>query len=164
MSAKIFLIALLIGLIATPASAQAQECQVMNQKTKEAIPGVFLTWDSAFLCPDAPDSGEYTVTINITNSETSVESVTINDLFLSHTTPRPRRQAPKATAEANGLPLTIAPGETLSFTVSGTYEMVRTGAGMKANLHLRAKGFGDTSGVPFRLGINVMIRGVSPDS
>lgn len=159
-----FLFALvLIGLLATPVFAQPQECQLVNQKTKEITPGVFLTWDSSFRCLDAPDSGEYLVTVNVTNAETSLESVTINELFLSHTTPRPRQQAPQATAEASGLPLTLAPGETLSFTVSGTYVMVRTGEGMKANLHLRAKGVSDETAVPFRLGINVKIRGSGTD-
>lgn len=160
-----FLLALaVLGLLTTPAFAQPQECGMLNQKTKEVAPGVFLTWDSSFRCLDAPDSGEYLITVNVTNSETSLESVTIHELFLSHTTPRPRRQAPQATAEATGLPLTIAPGETLSFTVSGTYEMVRTGEGMKANLHLRAKGITAETADPFRLGINVKIRGSGTDS
>lgn len=154
----------LIGLLATPVSAQPQECAVVYQKTKEVAPGVFLTWDSSFRCLDAPDAGDYLVTINVTNSASSLESVTINDLFLSHTTPRPRRQAPQATAEASGLPLTIASGETFSFTVSGTYTMVLTGNGMKANLHLRAKGTSDETADPFRLGINVKIRGSGTDS
>lgn len=42
--------------------------------------------------------------------------------------------------------------------------MVRTGEGMKANLHLRAKGVSDETAVPFQLGINVKIRGSGTDS
>ena len=57
---------------------------------------------------------------------------------------------------AAGLPVTVAPGETESFTVSGTYELVQTDEGDKANLHLVATG---SAGGRFTLGINVHLRG-----
>jgi hypothetical protein len=84
--------------------------------------------------------------------------VTITDLELTHTTPRPRGRGPAATGEAQGLPITVAPGETKSFTVTGTYELVQTDEGKKANLHFTAFGNGVESGESFELGINTHFR------
>lgn len=94
----------------------------------------------------------------VANSADSTEAVAIDDLVLTHTTPRPRGQAPAASGEVTGLPLTLAPGQTASFSVSGTYKLVQTDEGKKANLHFRANGHGASSGEPFRLGINAHFR------
>ncbi|MGH2498559.1 MAG: hypothetical protein ACRDF0_00470 [Candidatus Limnocylindria bacterium] len=143
--------------LAGPAAAQ-ETCVVVDTSTEEVIPGVTLTWDSSFLCANAPDSGTYTFTVEVTNHEGSAEAVTIDDLELTHATPRPRGSGPAATGEAAGLPLTLAPGETGSFTVSGTYTLVETDEGKKANLHFQAFGHGVDSGETFALGINAHIR------
>ncbi|MGH3450385.1 MAG: hypothetical protein ACRDQW_06565, partial [Haloechinothrix sp.] len=72
----------------------------------------------------------------------------------SHTTPRPGGGGgPEATAIADGLPVTVAAGESAPFDVRGTYELVSTDEGDKATLHLRAFGTG-----PFSIGINVHLR------
>lgn len=150
---------MLVMLAVAAASAQdTQVCDPIEQSAEEVLSGVVLTWDSAFLCADAPDEGSYEFTVTVANSAESAEAVSIDDLTLTHTTPRPRGQAPDASGEATGLPLALAPGETASFTVSGTYELAQTDEGKKANLHFRASGHGASSGEPFELGINAHFR------
>mgnify|MGYP001090957272 CR=1 FL=1 len=151
--------AILVMLAIAVASAQdTQVCQPIEQSTEEVLPGVVLTWDSAFLCADAPDEGSYAFTVTVANSAESAEAVSIDDLAQTHATPSPRGQAPGASGDATGLPLTLAPGETASFTVSGTYKLVQTDEGKKANLHFRASGHRASSGEPFELGINAHFR------
>lgn len=150
-----------IGLVsahARPATAQ-QMCQVSDESTEQVLPGVTLTYTSSFLCADAPDEGSYTFTVTVANAAESTEAVTISDLTLQQTTPRPRGQGPDASGTAAGLPISVAPGETESFTVSGNYELVATDEGNKANLHFQASGQGTQSGSPFDLGINAFFRG-----
>lgn len=159
------LLHVLVGVLAAVAAtafvggAAAQtSCVLTGTSTDEVLPGVTLTWDSSFLCADAPPSGTYAITVNVSNAAGGAEAVTIERLELSHTTPRPRGIGPEATATATGLPLTVLPGESGSFQVSGEYALVSTDEGAKANLHLRALGVGAMSGDPFELGINVQIR------
>jgi hypothetical protein len=121
------------------------------------LPGVPLTGDSSFHCKNAPDSGSYKIKLRVKNADGSAQAVTIDELRLKKTTPRPRRQAPDATANATGLPITVAPGGSDSFRVRGSYELVETDEGKKANLHLKALGKGVESGT-FKLGINVHLR------
>jgi hypothetical protein len=139
--------------------AQPASCALVDQSTEEVLPGVTLTWDSSFLCADAPDSGTYEIEVTVSNAAGSAEAVEITDLRLSHTTPRPGGQGPDATAQAEGLPIEVAPGESESFRVFGSYELVSTDEGDKANLHLLASGSGVESGEGFELGINVHLRG-----
>jgi hypothetical protein len=141
----------------------AQVCSLTDSSTKEVIPGVILTWDSSFHCLNAPESDEYMITVRVSNAASSLEAVTIETIQLKHTTPRPRGRGPAATAEADGLPFTVGPGENDGFFVRGTYELVETDEGMKANLHLRAHGVGVESGELFKLGINVHIRGAGSE-
>ncbi|MGH2451903.1 MAG: hypothetical protein ACRDGE_11685, partial [Candidatus Limnocylindria bacterium] len=157
---------LLAGVVASALAAgsglaQTASCELVDQSTEEVLPGVTLTWDSSFLCADAPDSGTYEIEVTVSNAARSAEAVEINDLRLSHTTPRPRGQGPEATAQVEGLPTVVGPGESESFRVSGTYELVSTDEGDKANLHLRGLGRGVESGDSFELGINVALRGES---
>lgn len=139
-----------------------QVCQQADSSTDEVLSGVTLTRDSSFLCADAPDSDTYEFTVEVSNSADSVEGVVIDEFELSHTTPRPRGQAPNATGQTQDLPIVLMPGESASFTVEGTYELVETDEGKKANLHFRASGEGLMSGDPFHLGINAMFR--APDA
>ncbi|MGH2449819.1 MAG: hypothetical protein ACRDGE_00820 [Candidatus Limnocylindria bacterium] len=147
------------ALVASPSFAATAECNVVDRSTDEELPGVTLTWDSSFLCANAPDSGTYEIEVTVSNAAGSAEAVEISDLRLSHTTPRPGGRGPDATAEAQGLPMVVGPGESESFRVSGRYELVSTDEGDKANLHLRALGRGVESDDPFELGINVALRG-----
>ena len=151
----------LLAAAAVPAltTTGQQLCQVQDQSTEEVLPGVVLAWDSAFLCSDIPGEGEYEISVTVANDAGSNEAVVIEALALTHTTPRPRGQAPQATAGATGLPVTLNPGESMSFTVSGAYELAQTDEGQKANLHLQAGGHVVDSGDPFQLGINVHLRG-----
>jgi plasmid stability protein len=155
------LLPVLLGLVtvlgAHPAAAQ-EVCPVDDRSTKEVLPGVILTWDSSFRCENAPDEGTYRIRVRVSNHARSSEAVRIDDLILRRTTPRPRGQAPEATAEPQGLPITVKPGQTKSFAVSGAYELVKTDEGKKANLHLLALGEGKRSGKGFKLGINVHLR------
>ena len=146
--------ALAVGL----SGAATANCEVSDRSTEEVLPGVVLTWDSSFLCANAPDSGTYEIEVTVSNAAGSAEAVEIRELRLSHTTPRPGGRGPEATATAQGLPIVVGPGESENFRVSGTYELVSTDEGDKANLHLRALGRGVESGEPFELGINVMLR------
>lgn len=143
--------------IAPPGLPEEQTCERGDESTEAVLPGVVLTWDSSFLSADGPDSGSYTLTVSVTNSGGSSEGVSIDDLELTHTTPRPRGQGPEATASASGLPVTVSPGETESFGVSGTYELVETDEGKKANLHFQASGEGSESAESFALGINAHV-------
>ncbi|MGQ0595292.1 MAG: hypothetical protein ACT4QB_22420 [Gammaproteobacteria bacterium] len=152
--------AVLLLFSASPVFAQQtqQICQRTDQSTEQVIPRVVLTWDSSFHCRNAPNAGEYMIVVRVFNASTSAEAVEIQNLVLTHTTPRPRGKAPAATAIASGLPITVAPGDTEDFTVTGDYALVKTDEGNKANLHLRAGGVGLTSDEDFALGINVLIR------
>jgi hypothetical protein len=138
---------------------QPHDCVVVDRSTEEVLPGVWLTWDSSFLCTAVLDAGNYAVTITVANEGSSDEAVWLDRLDLSHTTPRPRGQAPAATAEVDGLPVLVARGERERFTVRGRYELVTTDEGAKANLHFRASGHGGTSSLPFQFGVNLLVRG-----
>ncbi|MBK8988318.1 MAG: hypothetical protein IPM39_19995 [Chloroflexi bacterium] len=155
------LLALLAALGVTATAAQ-ESCIATGQSTEEVLPGITITWDSAFHCEDAPDEGEYEFTVVVSNDANSSEAVIIDTLALTHTTPRPRGQAPEATTEAPSLPTIIDPGESQSFTVSGSYTLVSVGAEKQANLHFRASGYGPTI-EPFYLGLNAMLRGEGVD-
>jgi hypothetical protein len=149
-------LALLIG--ALPSAAQTQVCQVTEQATEAILPGTTLTWDSSFRCVNAPDSGQYEITVTITY-QSGDGSIVITDAPLAFTTPP---QAPAADATATGLPFTLNPGESASFTVTGSYGLAQTGANGVANLHFRPFGE-DSSGVFFQLGVNVALRSFEDD-
>jgi hypothetical protein len=149
-----------VSLVIQPATAQEGEgCLAGEPKTAAMQDGITLTWDSSFLCMDVTQTGEYAITVTVQNDATSQETVQIETLGLFHTTPRPRGNVPSATAMPSGLPLTLAPGESGSIEVSGSYELVQTGDGHKANLHLRASGYVLSTNDVIHLGINVMLRG-----
>lgn len=151
--------AVLLLFSANPVFAQPEVCDVTDQSTEQVISGVTVRWDSSFHCRDAPDTGDYQILVVVFNASESTEAGTIESLELSHTTPRPAGDGPAATADLADLPITLRPGESGDFTVIGEYELIETDEGDKANLHLRAGGVGSTSGEPFQLGINVLIRG-----
>lgn len=135
---------------------RAQTCTVFDRTTERVAPGVRLSYDSAFRCEGAPEREDYTFTVTVTNEGTSTATATVETLRLRFTTPRPRGAAPDATGEASGLPLTLAPGESGRFEVSGRYELVATDEGGKANLHFQARG---RTAEPFNLGLNAHLRG-----
>lgn len=159
LGATVPVVAALMGSLAGVALAPVQTCTPTGQQTEMVVPGVILTWDSAFHCADAPDAGSYAITVTITNAPHSDEAVRIDEVRLSSTTPRPRGRGPVATAVAGGVPLVIAPGEQGTFSVHGSSTLVGTDEGAKANLHLRATGQGMQSAEPLVLGINVQLRG-----
>ena len=152
--------ALLAGLAAAGVhgwTARADACAA-EESTEEVAPGVVLTWTSSLHCQDMAESGSYQVTVTVRNEPGSRQSVTLSSLSLSHVTPRPGGRAPQAAASSGGLAVSLAPGESGSFTIDGTYSLAATDEGSKANLHLRAQGTA-ADGTPFRLGINVLLRG-----
>ena len=152
------LLAVALALLPAPAGAQTATCEVLATSTEQVAPGVTLTYDSSFWCTDAPPSGDYGITVRVANEASSSQAATISDAALSHTSPRPGGSGPQASASASGLPLPLAPGEQGSFQVGGSYELVATDEGDKANLHLRASGR-SAAGEAFALGINVHLRG-----
>lgn len=156
-----FLLLIILVLTATaiqPVSAQ-EMCVVGGQASTQALPGVTLTWDSSFFCWGIPQTGTYAITVTVHNDSASTQTIAIDTLRLSHTTPRPGGGAPAATAVASGLPVTLAPGASGSFAVSGSYQLVKTAEGHKANLHLRVVGHAVSSTPTFQLGSNIMLRG-----
>jgi len=128
-----------------------------DESAEAVAGGVNLTWASAFRCVDAPDQGRYKFTVAVSNSAASGASAIVSSLNLTHTTPRPRGQAPDATFQVSGLPLTVAPGASGTFTVVGTYALVSTDEGNKANLHFCASG--QAQDEAFYLGLNALLRG-----
>jgi hypothetical protein len=135
-------------------------CDLVDQSTKEVLPGVWLIWDSSFLCPDAPDVGTYHIDVNVQNHATSTEAVSVETITLARRTPRAMRQIPGgAILSTAGLPTgSILPDDDADFTVEASYTLVDTDEGKKANHHYRAQGAGMTSGLAFQLGINVHLR------
>jgi hypothetical protein len=147
---------------AVAAQTETPTCSAQDTSTGEATEGVTLTYDSAFVCPDAADAGTWSITVNVSNASDTTSGLTLNQLTLSHTSPRPGGVGPAAGAEASGLPLSLAAGESGTFDASGTYELVETDEGNKANLHLRVSGATDED-EPFLLGINVLVRAPGVD-
>ncbi|MGH7558025.1 MAG: hypothetical protein ACREMD_09700 [Gemmatimonadota bacterium] len=136
-----------------------QECPTVGTESEAVLPGVTLTFDGSFLCADAPDQDSYAFTVRIQNGPESAEAVRIEDAVLSKTTPRPRGQAPDGSLDGvDGLPLTLEPGESGTFTVRGNYELVQTDEGEKANLHFAARGTGLESGDAFSFHFNAHFR------
>lgn len=133
-----------------------QTCSVTDRSTEQVIPGVMLTWTSSFFCGNAPNQGSYRIDVQVANESGSAEAVRVEQLRLSHTTPRP--QNTRATAQASGLPVIIPPGGNASFAVNGNYTLVSTDEGNKLNIHLQALGKGASSSRSFQLGINVQLR------
>lgn len=147
----------LMALMITPADVH-EECAVADTDTATVTPSATLTWTSAFLCADAPDMGTYIATVTVTNNAASGEAVSLDTLVLTHTSPRPGGRGPNATGSTTGLPTTLAPGASASFDISGDYTLVDTDEGAKANLHVQVSGSGLSTGAPFSIGINVMVR------
>lgn len=152
------IVAMMMALTPAIALAEPQERAVFDQSTDEVLSGVTVTWDSWFLCEDAPVEDDFTFVVSVTNDGTSAEAVTFDTFDLRHTTPRPRETGPDASVEVEGLPLTLAPGETGQFITTGTYKLVTTDEGNKANLHFEVSGFGNETGERFNLGINAHFR------
>lgn len=143
------------------AQSHTETCVVDDTSNDEVLPGVTLAWDSSFRCEGVPADTEvhqYEFTVSVTNDPSSGESVTIDAIDVVNTTPKPRGNSPVGDVDGTTLPITVGPGETASFDVTGSYSLVETDEGLKANLHLSAEGSGDASGEPFNLGINAHLR------
>jgi hypothetical protein len=134
-------------------------CLSEEQSTEEVLPGITLTWDSALRCLNAAPQGQYAFTVTLAADSGNTTSLVIDDVTLTHTTPRPLGQAPAADIDATtGLSLTLAAGGEGAFSVTGSYEMVTTGATQKANLHFCATGHDPSSSELFYLGLNAFLR------
>ncbi|MGH2451702.1 MAG: hypothetical protein ACRDGE_10625 [Candidatus Limnocylindria bacterium] len=156
---SVFAIVLVLGAVVAASSlAQQASCTLTDQSTEEVAPGATLTWDSSFHCRNADTSGTYEIEVNVSNSAGSVDTVTVQAPRFEKATPRVRGQDPAGnSATATPASITLAPGQSGSFEVSGTYQMVETDEGFKVNHHLRAPGETD-DGERFKLGINVALR------
>jgi hypothetical protein len=158
--------AALAALGASGSTAQSQQTcvPVGEPKAKEVLDGVTLSWHRSFLCDKASDPTAYAISIRITSDAGSIETVTLDRLRLSHTTPRPRGRAPEASdPAATGLPAVLAAGSGADVGATGTSTLATPGKEKKANLHLRVQGRGNDSADRFQLGITVKLRATTED-
>lgn len=109
---------LLVVAFAAVATAE-QTCAAIAQSAKEVAPGVVIQWDSLFLCADAPDADTYKIEVRVWHNG-GAGSATIEQMLLTHKTPRPRGRTPGGEITGTTLPVTVAPGGNTSFIVSGT--------------------------------------------
>lgn len=144
---------------ASAARAQDVRCEAIGTSTKDVLGGATLTWQSSFRCTSAGRSGTYAVTVRVSSAPGSARAVRLVRAILSHATPRPRGQVPRATAAASGIPVALSAGGSVRIELSGRYTLVSTDEGEKANLHLRLLGVAAGSDAPFRLGVNIHLRG-----
>jgi hypothetical protein len=155
-------LALVGTLIVLPVAGQLTEpeCDVTvdGTFTEEVADAITLTFDGDFACPDAADSGSWSITVGVTND--SEADVTIDDVTLSHASPPFAPDGNEVLTTAN-LPLDVGPGESGDFEAGGSFALGETGDGALVNLHLRATGTAtDGEDVqPFVLGINVHVLG-----
>jgi|FLYL01.1.fsa_nt_gi hypothetical protein len=147
--------------IALPATAQevctADPGSVETETLDES--GVTVSWHGSHWCLGAPGSGTYQATLEI--GFEGAATLQVDGVSLRHTTPRPGGSGPEATVEVVDV---SQDGDTVTVTVTGSYELVDTDEGPKANIHLTATGAATgTNGEddPFRLGFNVHLRGES---
>lgn len=143
--------------LAQPVESGQQVCRSSEPST-ETLSGATLVYTGSFHCAAA--NGTFSLTVDVSSDDESEGMVTIDNLVLTHTTPKPRGQAAEAAVQPQGLPLTLEPGQRGSFTVTGTYALIETGRGGKgkANLHLQAEGASAAGEQPFELGLNVHLR------
>lgn len=143
-----------------PPPGDVEVCLAEEQSSEEVLPGITLTWDSAFRCLNAPEEGVYEFNVIVEADADSTALAVVQAITLTHTTPRPLNVAPDASVDdVTGLPFTIAAGEVHTFTVSGEYELAAAGVARLANLHFCATGYDDATGTPFYLGLNTFLRG-----
>jgi hypothetical protein len=182
--ALLLTIALALGGVRAGMAQDETVCVAEEQSQIVIAETLTLTWDSAFACADVPETGTYSIEVTVSlssggeNEESAETTVVVESLALFMVTPQPGGISPDATAEASGLPLTLIPGESGSFGVMGSYELVQTDEGSKVNLHILASGTAGTGaeppengveeleseGEPFDLGINLIFTGIDePD-
>ena len=147
-----------LGLVAAISAipAAAQTCAAAASTATELVTDdASVSFDAEFTCTDAPDSGDWSASVQVTND--SDTEVTLSTVDLARLTPAVQADAGAAadsTVVASGLPLPLAAGAAGSFDISGEYSLAQVGAGALLNVHLRATGTtGDDA--PFALGINV---------
>lgn len=149
-----------LGLVGALAAvpALAQSCTAEEPITEDVTDGVTLKYDADFVCTDAADAGDWTITVSVSND--SDADVTVDDITLSHATP-PFGEEEDNSVDVTTLPLVLAPGEDGTFDVSGVYTLAGMGEDGLVNLHLRAGGTatGADESAPFILGINVHLLG-----
>lgn len=129
-----------------PGAAAQSECEPVFDFTFEAAPGATLTWDALLLCNDAEPAGEFTFQVSVANSEESSATVTLSDLEALFFFPE------DAAGATGDFPLIIAPGESASFSVTGTFSLTGDEQLSLANLAFQAIGMTDAGApvhVPF---------------
>ena len=152
----VILVTFLAAAFATVAYAE-QTCLALAQSAREVAPGVVLQWDSSFLCANAPDSDTYKIEVRVWHIGGN-DSATIEQMLLTHKTPRPRGRTPAGMKTGDTLPITVSSGGATSFVSTGTYVLAETDEGKKANHHYQAAGVSESGGETFSLGINVRFR------
>jgi hypothetical protein len=141
-----------------PFSTDCEQMSVTEQSRENVLPDVVIIWDSSFHCIEADEQGTYGFTATLSYEGPVDTSILLDEIRLTHTTPRPMGEAPEATANVEGLPLLLTADGT-EVTVTGEYELATPGAARLANLHFCAEGQVQESGTPFALGLNAHLRG-----
>ncbi len=137
-------------------------CKPDDRSKARVIPGAHLEWDSSFRGDVAGERSRFELTVSVKATASNKEAVRIDKMQLKHTTPRPRGEGPDAETSTSDLPLELKPGSDRSIIVKGRSSLKNTGRYRKANLHLRATGYGVESYHPFTLGINIHLRDTKP--
>ena len=148
------IVSILAAAFATVATAE-QTCVAISQSAEEVAPGVVVQWDSSFLCANAPDADTYKIEVRVWHNG-GTGSATIEQLLLTHKTPRPHVRTPGGMKTGDTLPLTVSRGDATPFVANGTYVLADTDEGKKANHHYHATGVSGEA--TFSLGINVRFR------
>ena len=146
----------------TPAPTPSDDCMVMAATDASADvldSGATITWDSSFRCIEAAEEGTYAFTINIALSGGDSSGVTLNEVQIRHTSPRPQSVGPEASVEPLAAPVAIPGDGNEMIEVRGAYKLVRTGAIQHANLHFCLVGTEAANGEPFSLGFSAHLRG-----
>lgn len=143
---------------ATIPGAEGDQCDPTDHTSVTVARGTTVMYDSAFHCRGAARTGAYEVAVTVVNAVDSSGTVRIDGIELGHATPRPRAQAPNASAAASNVPVTVRPGADARLVVTGDYALVDTDEGAKANLHLRLSAHTVNSGASAVLGVNVHLR------
>lgn len=117
----------------------ALPCQASTfQFEEEVLPGVMLTWDGNYSCFLSTIQGLFSIEVSVVNDSSS--TILINDFVLVSVGPDGPDGPLEASVDPAGLPLTLGPGESVSFLSIGFFETAETKSGNQAVLGFEVLG------------------------
>ncbi len=120
-------------------ACNALPCQASTfQIEEEVLPGVTVKWDGNYSCFLSTIQGLFSIEVSLHNDSSS--SLLINDFVLVSVGPDGPDGPLEASVDPAGLPLTLAPGETVSFSSVGFFETAETRSGNLAVLEFEVIG------------------------